>query len=1119
MKGDGLWEVKVTEAALNAKIQNQGAITADGGRVVMNAKTANDLMHTVINQNGVVKAQSLVERNGEIILDGGDNGTVAVSGTLDTQGTQGGNINVTGKAVELASTAVVDASGTQQGGNVNIGDLQHTEQVTLKQDSTVNANVTDNGKAGNIKVLANLNTGQTHVHGNLNAKAPKQGDGGFIETSGATVKIADTANISTKAAQGTSGTWLIDPTDFNIGGVNSDISGAALGTQIDNQKAVVIQSTQGKTGSNGDINVNEAVTWSTTFGLLVLKALHNININADITGIKLWLNYGQATADGSGSGYFINNGAKVNLAAGRNFVTTQGTSGILKEYTVITDLGVERDKSTTTLQGMQNKPMSLYALGANIDASSAANWASARVTGFNPIGDPNNKFVGELHGLGHYIANLSINDQGSSFTIQGPLNNLITVDTSGYIGLFSVLGQNAVVRDLQFKQASIKSIAPFVGTLAGNDLGAKIDNVTVTGSNIQGTDAVGGIVGISHSTINNAYVGSSTITGRGFRVGGIAGVLTTAGSINNSYTSESTISALSTVGGLVGYLENNASINNSYSNSTVKFSGTDTNAAGAGALVGQTTINTGVPTINNSFWNTDIANGLSAVGNTAYGTPTLNNVVGKTTAELQTLSTFTNAGWDIDNQGGTGKVWRIYEGYTTPLLRVFMKPMTIEADNISKTYNGLADSGLQNPTYTPENLLSRFAVQNKSDPYNGAKNVGVYTPGLWSTQFGVDIKLIGGTLTINKAPLSIYANNASKTYDGTAYTGGNGVSYSSNPYFLSPPGFVNGETESVLGGTLVYSGNSQNAINAGVYDIFASGLTSNNYDISYKTGTLSILSAPLTITPNDLHKLQGLPYFFDGTEYKAIGLVNGETLGSVMLASDGASSKAKVSGSPYDIYPISISGGTANLNNYYISYNTGKFYVEPNPLSNTIIGGILDNAIVTVPNPVLGAVGQVANIADITFVRLGNSNNFKLVNSSNPNATFSESQLSRILSAYRVFGYIVADEIGSITNPLKTSTTEYLDSYNTPSARADDILKRFEEVDPDFGQFKHSIYQTKLLGYGRYKELGKERWSEKKHQDKQQLKQHYDNLYFIIEGDGVKLPEGSVVSSNTKSNF
>ena len=53
-------------------------------------------------------------------------------------------------------------------------------------------------------------------------------------------------------------------------------------------------------------------------------------------------------------------------------------------------------------------------------------------------------------------------------------------------------------------------------------------------------------------------------------------------------------------------------------------------------------------------------------------------VTGKTTEELQQLATFT--GWDIADAGGTGTVWRIYEGHTGPLLRSFLKPTTVTAD-------------------------------------------------------------------------------------------------------------------------------------------------------------------------------------------------------------------------------------------------------------------------------------------------------------------------------------------------------------------------------------------------------------------------------------------------------
>jgi hypothetical protein len=102
---------------------------------------------------------------------------------------------------------------------------------------------------------------------------------------------------------------------------------------------------------------------------------------------------------------------------------------------------------------------------------------------------------------------------------------------------------------------------------------------------------------------------------------------------------------------------------------------------------------------------------------------------------------------------------------------------------------------------------------------------------LYSGQQGYDISYDDTTLTIDKAALTVTAVDASKTYDGMAFTGGNGVSYS---------GFVNGEDVGVLGGSLTYGGSAQGAINAGSYELNVSGLTSGNYAISYNAGTLTI---------------------------------------------------------------------------------------------------------------------------------------------------------------------------------------------------------------------------------------------------------------------------------------
>src|SRR5690606_23431449 len=91
---------------------------------------------------------------------------------------------------------------------------------------------------------------------------------------------------------------------------------------------------------------------------------------------------------------------------------------------------------------------------------------------------------------------------------------------------------------------------------------------------------------------------------------------------------------------------------------------------------------------------------------------------------------------------------------------------------------------------------------------------------------------ISFTITVNKKDLTVRADDLSKTYDGVPYSGGNGVSYS---------GFVLGEDESVLSGTLSYSGDSQGATDEGSYQIIPSGFIASNYNLDYVAGTLSII--------------------------------------------------------------------------------------------------------------------------------------------------------------------------------------------------------------------------------------------------------------------------------------
>ncbi|MCX7066998.1 MAG: filamentous hemagglutinin N-terminal domain-containing protein [Methylococcales bacterium] len=852
-QGDGLVEVKVSEAALNAQITNKGAIQADGGRVVLTAKAAGQLIDTVINQAGIIKAQGLVERNGEIILDGGDNGKVQVSGTLDTDNTNqglnsnanngspnlglnasttGGKISVTGNNIQINNGAIVTASGDNGGGVITIGDKVNTRQTSVQQGATVNAQALNNGKAGTIKVFANMDSGTVNVAGKLDASAPKSGDGGFIDTSAAKVKIADSANISTRANTGKTGAWLIDPFDFTISATGGNMTGAALSTALNSNAVTILAGnlatsctgatcTAGSAGV-GDINVNDVINWSSN-SLLTLNAWRNININANITGSgassKLLLLYGQG--GGATDNYFINNGASVNLLAGQNFSTQLGAAAI-QNYTVITSLGAETDATggAATLQGMAATAnlAGLYVLGGDINAAATSGWNLVGLVnqGFTPIGSTGS-FTGKFDGLGHTITGLTINRLAQNIV---GLFGVILGGSVSNVGLLggSVIGQNNV------------------GGLVGQNIGGSINNAYVKVS-VSGTNNVGGLVGLNtggtlmiggsgNGNITNVYA-TGSVSGTS-SVGGLVGSNSSSGIITNAYATGS-VTGASNVGGLVGnngFIIGSSIITNAYATGSV------TGASNVGGLVGNNSV-TG--TITTSFWNKDIA------GNTGVGTGTTTGATGKTTAQMQQMATFSGAGWNIANTGGSTAIWRIYEGNTTPLLRSFLTPLTVAANAITKTYNGLSDS---TPTYTYTNTTTGATITPNANllgtatVYGTAKNVGTYTAsttGLFSNQQGYDISNgTVGSLTITPATLTYTANAASRLY-GAA-----------NPVFSGTlTGFVNGETQATATtGLLGFSSLANNLSNVGSYTIDGSGLIANfgNYIFRQAAGNATALS-------------------------------------------------------------------------------------------------------------------------------------------------------------------------------------------------------------------------------------------------------------------------------------
>ncbi|MCL2003375.1 MAG: YDG domain-containing protein, partial [Oscillospiraceae bacterium] len=161
--------------------------------------------------------------------------------------------------------------------------------------------------------------------------------------------------------------------------------------------------------------------------------------------------------------------------------------------------------------------------------------------------------------------------------------------------------------------------------------------------------------------------------------------------------------------------------------------------------------------------------------------------------------------------------------------------LTIEPKNIADAtvtvggafvYTGAAH------TPTPTVTLAGFAPTYDT-AYSDNTNAGTATVTVTGT--GNFTGEVSRDFTIGKAPLTVTAENKAVSYGDPAPS-----------YTAVYSGFVNGETESILNGTLALECDYTSTSNVSEYPITPSGLTSENYEITFIAGTLTV--APQNIT-------------------------------------------------------------------------------------------------------------------------------------------------------------------------------------------------------------------------------------------------------------------------------
>lgn len=315
---DGKLNFTVDGKAAEASALNKGAITADGGTIVMTADSASDVMSTVVNNSGTLQARTLRKNEkGQILLEGGDKGQVEVSGTLDASGTEegqsAGNIKVIGE-----KTIVHDGTNLLARGNVDGGKIETSGDVLNLGDNLAIDAAGVNGKHGEwlldpLEVIISdskltyddytTSTGGT-LTGDTSGKGTIKNNVIYNDPAGATVNAGSTNSSTTWINVDTVKSVLKKGTDITIQAISS--TGAASIT-LD---------------SPINVNIDKNASKNPTF---TLEATRNITINSPITadssgkGLNVILN---ADTDGDAIGAVIIN-ADISTNGG-NFISATG---------------------------------------------------------------------------------------------------------------------------------------------------------------------------------------------------------------------------------------------------------------------------------------------------------------------------------------------------------------------------------------------------------------------------------------------------------------------------------------------------------------------------------------------------------------------------------------------------------------------------------------------------------------------------------------------------------------------------------------------------------------------------------------------------------------------------
>ena len=506
IEGDGLVSYAINEATVSelAGVSNSGELYADGGRVILTAKVANDLAASAVNNAGVIRAQTIHEQDGEIFLLG-NGASASNTGTIDASDSS----NQDAGFVEISSD-----TGLNVAGNVNIGRggelLIDPISVTIAVEGAPNSNSSNVG-IGFIQNQLNNNTPVTiQARDDLSISASS---GGNINASGSgslTLEILANGVIGNDQTVG-DGTGSINLNGFGIniagnltmtaGSISGDITGVGSlsANDVNLNGAGMLTGRPPLTGASSNsisitaannLNQNIAINHQPDVqgAIVSLNASNTINSNRSISvsassNARINLNGGDVNLVGSNNTVVSGNGTAVLRATGNNVNLNNATvNGLAARLIAGSSAGIINGG-----QPLANNPVG--SVSANNISLNATGTSASSGTAFDA------RF--RLIATGDVVAsNLSANATQS--TARGRLvsqtGNVTVTTGQGGNGLSLSGQQDARFRAVGFNAVDLNTVnvdaANGIARLrvenlagAGSNNGVKLNNISVTSSN------------------------------------------------------------------------------------------------------------------------------------------------------------------------------------------------------------------------------------------------------------------------------------------------------------------------------------------------------------------------------------------------------------------------------------------------------------------------------------------------------------------------------------------------------------------------------------------------------------------------------------------------------------